>query len=50
MTELQNQLLIAKDVGYLSKEVFNKLADQSVIANKLLTGLLRATRQMRYES
>jgi four helix bundle protein len=50
MTELQNQLLIAKDVGYLSKGAFNELADQSVITNKLLTGLLRATRQLRYES
>jgi four helix bundle protein len=34
MTELQNQLLIAKDVGYLSKGAFNELADQSVITNK----------------
>jgi len=50
LTELQNQLLIAKDVDYLPKEVFNKVADQSITANKLLTGLLRATRQMRYES
>ncbi|MDO8443113.1 MAG: four helix bundle protein [bacterium] len=50
MTELQNQLLIAKDVGYLSKEYFDECAEQSIIANKLLTGLLQATRQKRYES
>lgn len=50
MTELQNQLLIAKDVGYCSKEIFNKIAQQSVMANKLLSGLLKATRQKRYES
>ena len=50
MTELQNQLLIAKDVGYLPNEVFDKIAQQSVMANRLLTGLLRATREKRYES
>ena len=50
MTELQNKLLIAKDVGYLSKELFQKIVQQSVIVNKLLSGLLTATRQKRYES
>ena len=50
MTELQNQLLIAKDVGYLSKELFQEIFQQSVIVNKLLSGLLTATRQKRYES
>ena len=50
MTELQNQLLIAKDVGYLSKESFSKIVQQTVTTNKLLSGLLTATRQKRYES
>lgn len=50
MTELQNQLLIAKDVGYISKESFQKIAQQSVIATKLLNGLLKATHQKRFES
>ena len=50
MTELQNQFLIAKDVGYLSKEVFNKIVQQSITTNRLLSGLLTATRQKRYES
>lgn len=50
MTELQNQLLIAKDVGYLSKESFQKIADQSTQAAKLLNGLLKATNQKRFES
>jgi four helix bundle protein len=49
MTEIQNQLIIAKDVGYLSKDAFNELAQQSVIANRLLGGLLKATRQKKYE-
>lgn len=49
LTELQNQLLIARDVKYLAKEVFAKIANQSVMANKLLSGLLRATKNKDYE-
>ncbi len=45
LTEVQNQVLIARDVGYLSKEDFEKLAEQSVITHKLLTGLLKSTKQ-----
>ena len=41
ISELQNQLLIARDVGYLSKESFNKLAEQTIIVNKLVSGLKR---------
>jgi four helix bundle protein len=40
-TELQNQLLIAKDVGYLSKEKFEELEKQSIRVNKLISGLIR---------
>jgi len=50
LTEIQNQLLIAKDVGYSSKDSFYKIAEQSVITNKLLSGLLKSTRQKRYAS
>ena len=42
LTELQNQLLIARDIGYLAKEDFAKLANQSVQISKLLSGLIRA--------
>ncbi|KPJ56003.1 hypothetical protein AMJ49_05920 [Parcubacteria bacterium DG_74_2] len=50
MTELQNQLLIARDINYLSKESFDKIAEQSIVANKLLTGLLKATRLKKFAS
>ncbi len=42
MTEIQNQLLICRDVGYLEKEQFIKLAEQSVRVNKLLHGLIKS--------
>jgi four helix bundle protein len=40
-TELQNQLLITKDVGYLSREKFKELEEQSIRVNKLISGLIR---------
>jgi len=35
-TELQNQLLIARDVGYLSGEKLKELEEQSIRVNKLI--------------
>lgn len=43
LTELQNQLLVARDVGYLETEHFNSLADQSRTTMNLLVGLIRST-------
>lgn len=43
--ELQNQLLIAKDVGYLNKEIFDGVARQSVTVNKLINGLINYCRK-----
>ena len=40
LTELKNQLLIAKDVGYLVKEDFNNLAEMANNTHKLLQGLI----------
>ncbi len=40
-TELQNQLLVARDVGRLSAETFKKPAEQSVRVNKLINGLIK---------
>lgn len=41
LTELQNQLIIARDVNYLDSESFKKIANQTIIVNKLLNGLKR---------
>lgn len=41
LLELQNQLLIARDVGYLENEEFQNLASQTIITNKLINGLKR---------
>lgn len=39
--ELQNQLLIGRDVGYLKNYEFQTLAQQTVLVNKLINGLKR---------
>ena len=44
-TELQNQLLVAKDVGYITKEKFNSLAFQTVEVHKLLNGLIKGAKR-----
>lgn len=42
LTELQNQLLVAKDVGYLNQEDFNQIAEQTIKVFKLLNGLIKS--------
>ena len=44
LTELQNQLLIARDIGYLPKERFAELASLTVDVSKLINGLIRSIR------
>ena len=41
LTEVQNQLLIAKDVKYIDKEIFKEIADQTVTVGKLINSLLK---------
>ena len=42
LTEVQNQLILAKDVGYLSEQKCNTILEQSVVGQKLLNGLIRS--------
>lgn len=44
VTELQNQLLIAKDVGYITEDEFKKNAEQSVTVHKIINGLIKSSR------
>lgn len=50
VTELQNQLLIARDVGYLNKKTFDETAQQSITVNKLLNGLIKKSRSFVHDS
>jgi four helix bundle protein len=43
-TEVQNQILIARDVKYAPSGDIQKIAEQSVLVHKLITGLMKALR------
>jgi len=44
LTEVQNQLLIARDIGYLEAKDFLALANQTVKVSKILAGLIKKSR------
>jgi len=44
VTEIQNQLLIARDIGYLTQDDFILVANQSVVVHKLISGLIKKTK------
>lgn len=44
--ETQAQLLIAKDVGFLSEDPYTKIEEMSIECHKLLTGLINKTRTL----
>ncbi|HLB66068.1 MAG TPA: four helix bundle protein [Candidatus Saccharimonadales bacterium] len=43
-TEAQNQLMLARDLKFLSVNAFKTMADLSVEVHKLLNGLIKAVR------
>jgi four helix bundle protein len=45
LTELQNQLFISKDVGYIASHRFNEIWNQSVVVHKLITGLIKSLKR-----
>ncbi len=46
LTELQSQLLISKDLNYIKKKEFQKVAEQSVKTHKLLNALIKKSKQI----
>lgn len=44
LTELQNQLLVAKDIGYLGASAFEKTSDQTITVSKLINGLIKKSK------
>ena len=47
LSEVQNQLLVARDLLYLTRDMFDKIAEQTITANKLISGLIRSAKSMR---
>lgn len=50
LTEVQNQLLIARDLEYIINEEFKALAEQTVVINKLINGLIKKSKTMIHDS
>ncbi|PIP53543.1 four helix bundle protein [Candidatus Beckwithbacteria bacterium CG23_combo_of_CG06-09_8_20_14_all_34_8] len=50
LTELQNQLYIAKDVLYITDEVFQTILSQSITVHKILNGLIKSSKTIIYNS
>ena len=44
VTELQNQLLIARDIGLITKEKFQQLAIHSITVHKIINGLIKSSK------
>lgn len=48
LTEVQNQLILSRDVGYIDEERCDKILKQSVVAQKLLNGLIKSIKNANY--
>ncbi len=46
LTEVQSQLLIAKDLNYINKQDFNDIASQAITTHKLLNGLIKKSKNI----
>ena len=46
LTETQNQLLLAKDLGYLPQNQFNAMANKTISINKLINGLIKSSKKL----
>lgn len=46
VTELQNQLLISRDIGYIKNIEFQELAEKTVEVSKLINGLIKSLKSL----
>ena len=44
VTELQNQLVVARDVDYITNNEFQKIAMQSIKVHKIVSGLIKSSK------
>lgn len=45
-SELQNQLLISKDINYLNQSNFTRIAEQTIVVSKLINGLIKVIKKL----
>ena len=49
-TELQNQIILSRDLNYIPINDFDNLFNQSIIVHKLLNGLIRGAKNFKENS
>ncbi len=50
LTEVENQIIIACDLAYISKQEFEDLAERIITVSKLLNGLIKKSKTMIHDS
>jgi len=50
LTEIQNQLLVARDIDYLKKQEFEILANQTIKISKITNGLIKKSKSIIHNS
>lgn len=50
LTELQSQLMVARDIQYLQSKVYETTADQALAAHKLISGLIKSSKTIIHNS
>lgn len=45
LTELQNQILVARDVGYITNQQFQDIASRTITVHKLIVGLIKSSKK-----
>lgn len=50
VTELQSQLLVARDVEYITSSEFQNLSEQTVKTHKLISGLIKKSKTLIHNS
>ena len=43
-TELQNQLLVSRDIGYIKKKDFLAISEQAIKVHKIINGLIKSSK------
>ena len=50
LTEVQNQIIVARDITYITPELFQKIAHQTITVSKILNGLIKRTKTIIHNS
>jgi four helix bundle protein len=50
ITELQNQLLISRDIKILDNQKFQEITNQTIVVQKITNGLIKSTKNLTHNT